>query len=239
MRLLLDKLREEDLSSTQIGQLIYGRKIDKNKLRSVQNYLQELIGLGLVSQDSSSGLYHFTENRTVFQSKSDYEIALKHSKKLIPKIDSLWETVDLLAFPEENDEQTETSCLLRHIRNGYSDFYLTLQEYRAAMEKSGLAGYNGFPKPILAEEFPSEPPKDEKIPVRVSALLPDSTDFEAFRKEYEAKEVRDNNPEIRNLVKLRDSLIGKLYSLVGSVEHGSPLLGSCDFCPHKKLTIKD
>jgi len=43
----------------------------------------------------------------------------------------------------------------------------------------------------------------------------------------------------KELLDLRDLLVGKIYAIINEVRNGSPLRGNCDSCPDRRITVKD
>jgi len=215
--------------------------------RMVQYYLRELCELDVAVYDPEAKAYKLKRlQKIVFESKADYELALKHSRKLLFS-DSKKRRFDfiephaailMLAFPEGKNFDSEVSGseivilgwdepeLLQHLKTGYfEDFWLPLQKYRWLMEK--------YDFPDLSETKPL------RSSFSLFVLSPGSPEFEEWQKERERGRKFLSSPEIKQLKELEMYLIGKLYTLMRSVEHGIPLAGYCDLCPHLKITIKD
>jgi hypothetical protein len=178
MKLILEKLKEEPLSMAGIQQLIYGKfTTDKIVKRSLHNYIDELIALGLVSRNLEAGVYELLENKRIFQSRDDYEISLRHSKclmistrekKRLDQIDPFM-ALDLLVFRyvgssqglDENNvlldpqlsDDLDDQHLIQHIRTGYYDVYLLMQKYHQIMDEMGFSKIPHFPKLDSQFEF--------------------------------------------------------------------------------------
>ena len=192
--------------------------------RMIQNYLRELCELGIAIYDAETKAYKPKHlQKIVFESKADYEMALKHSKKLFlldrEKELQLFELAEpyrviwFLAFPEEcflnvgDDEYAmlfsdwDVHHLLQHLKTGYfEEFWLPLQKYRKMMEEHNL----------------------QDIPPAGKTIGGVIKDFYGIQYGFE-KEQKCNSPEIKQLRKLETYLIGKLFVLMRSVEHGTPL----------------
>ena len=262
MRLIMDKLKEKPMSSSEIEQLFCKSAIGKIVRRSVQNYMAELIALGLVFHNSEAGVYELTENKKVFQSKHDYDIALKHSRYLTlstsdkQRLDQSnpYLALDLLVYHDKENRDVDDQCLFQHIKTGYYEVYSLLQKYRKIMDARGYSKYPHFPKLHSHFEFTDRSPWEMVAEV---ALLQD----EEKRERHVEGEIAGNeymyssdlkerglsqkplySPEERKQVKelldLRDLLVGKIYAIVNDVRNGIPLQGYCDSCPDRRVTIK-
>ena len=139
MNLIMEKFKEKPMSTVEIEQLISGKaQVDKIVKRSVQNYMAELIALGLVHHNSEAGVYELADSKQVFQSEYDRDIALKHSKLLTlstsekQRLDQMnpYSALDLLAYDDKENRDVDDQCLSQHIRTGYYELYLLLQKYR-------------------------------------------------------------------------------------------------------------
>jgi predicted transcriptional regulator len=279
MKLILEKLKEKPLSMAEIKQLIYEKSItDKIVKRSLHNYIDELIALGLVSRNLEAGVYELLENKKVFQSRDDYEISLKHSKCLMistrekQRLDQInpFMALDLLVFRyvgssqglDENNvlldpqlgDDLDDKHLMQHIRTGYYDLFLLMQKYCQIMDEMGFSKIPRFPK--LGSQFEFQDPSTMGI-VSKAAMLRDISVREAHVENVIAKDedmylsdIKERNLErkplysseerkrLRELYDIRDLLVGKLYFIINIVIHGTPLSGSCDCCPGRRITIK-
>ena len=146
MKLILEKLREKPLPSKEICRIVFSSSaIDRTKLRTIQNYLAELIGLDLINYDPFSGVYSSNENKIVFKSKHDYDLALNHSKRLVHLTRdtqphdyvSPSETLRTLAFWEDNvtNHDAEDTRFLQHLKTGYYEIFQLMEEYRQKIKK--------------------------------------------------------------------------------------------------------
>ena len=237
MRLIMDKLKEKPMSSSEIEQLFSKSASDKIVKRSVQNYMAELIGLGLALYNSEAGAYELAENKKVFQSKHDYDIALKHSRYLTlstsdkQRLDQTdpYLALDLLVYHDKENRDIDDQCLFQHIKTGYYEVYSLLQKYRKIMDARGYSKYPHFPKlPKLDSHFD------------FTDLCPWEMVAEAALLQNKEKREKAGNErkQAKELLDLRDLLVGKLYGIVNDVRNGIPLQGYCDSCPDRRVTIK-
>jgi predicted transcriptional regulator len=234
MRLILDKLKEQPMTFNEIVRLVYkkGSKIAK---RTAQNYIAELVALGFVTYDSEAKIYGLTGTmKKEFQSKHNYDLALKHSKNLVSstsekqRFDQMdpFLALDLLAFHDINPcPDVDDECFVQHLKTGYfKDVYVLMQKYRQLMDETGFSRYLGFPKYFSSFE---EPFGSSQTPQELVSRV-------AAHKEAKHME-KDKIKEIENL---RNLLVGKIYSIVNEVANGIPLQGYCEYCPDRKVTIK-
>ena len=235
MRLILDKLKEQPMTLNEIECLVY-KKGSKFAKRTVQNYIAELVALGFVTYDPEAKIYGLAGTmKKVFQSKHDYDLALKHSKNLVfsnrekQRFDQMdpFLALDLLAFHDVNNlcPDVDDECFVQHLRTGYfKDVYVLMQKYRQLMDETGFSRYPGFPKRFSSfeEAFGSSQTPQELV------------SRAAAHKEAKHRE-KEKMKEIENL---RSLLVGKIYSIVNDVANGIPLQGYCKYCPDRKVTIK-
>ena len=240
VRLILDKLKEQSMTLSEIEHLVYGKGSTKITLRTVQNYIAELKALGLVTCDPEEKIYELTGvKKKVFQSKHDYDLALKHSRNLVfsteekQRFDQMnpFLALDLLAFHDTQEIQDighishlDDKCFVQHLKTGYfKEVYSLMQKYRQLMDETGFSKRTGFPKlsETLGDLFTGLTPQES---VSQAATL---------KENKHAEEEKLN--EIENL---RNLLIEKIYSIANDVKNGIPLQGYCDYCPEQKITIK-
>jgi len=262
MRLILDKLKEKPMSTVEIEQLVCGRpSADKIVKRSVQNYLAELSALGFVFLNPEVGVYELTENKKVFQSKHDYDIALKHSKNLIfstsmkQRLDSMnpFLALDLIVFNDTNANQDiDDVCLFQHFQSGYSEVCMLMQKYRKLMDKMGLSKVPHFPK--TNGDWSAANPDElvKSVPSLINNNMRDthveseisqeedmfSFDFRNGQRLDRTLYSKEERERVKGLYHVRDLLVGKIYSIANDVQNGIPLQGFCDYCPDRKIIIK-
>ena len=82
MNTILKELKVSSRSSAELEKLVFGAPNNIINRRSLQNYLQELATLEMINYDPVSGLYISRDNKHTFQSKSDYNLALAHSRDI-------------------------------------------------------------------------------------------------------------------------------------------------------------
>ena len=198
--------------------------------------MAELVALGFVTYDPKAKIYGLAGTmKKVFQSKHDYNLALKHSKNLVfstsekQRFDQMdpFLALDLLAFHDVNTlcPDVDNECFVQHLRTGYfNDVYVLMQKYRKLMDETGFSKYPGFPKHFSSfEEVFGSAAAPQELVSRAAAHK------EApHTAEGKVKEIED----------LRNLLVGKIYSIVNDVANGVPLRGYCEYCPDRKVTIK-
>jgi hypothetical protein len=68
----------------------------------------------------------------------------------------------------------------------------------------------------------------------------DQRSYFSYDAEYPlGHEIVIKSKELKEIYNLRDMLIGRIYSIVNDVRNGIPLMGYCDHCPTRKITIRD
>lgn len=259
IRLILDELKGKPMTLTEIEQLVYKGRTTKACRRTVQNYLAELRALGLIVHDLKAGIYQLPESKKVFQSKHDYEIALKHSKRLVlstrdsQRLDQMSPNaaLDLLVFVCERD--IDDLCFVQHLRTGYfREVYALMERYRQLMDETGLSKIPSIPKFSLSgstwaeqshmagvEENISERDFERQILFEDAKTAGSTIRFQvnpfpsADTREY----VYVTKTKMQKIIDLRDLLIGRIYSTVNDVVNGIPLQGYCKHCPDRKITI--
>jgi hypothetical protein len=264
IRHIIEKLKqqprtlEQIFESLQKAELIRDDKIGK---RSVQNYVAELRAIEIVSYDRSSGTYRFAENeKRIFESKHDYQIALTHSKNLLfsnerentQRFDHTnpYLAIDSLAYESERD--ADDFATLQHLKTGYSEIYEILQKYRQLMDETGLSKRGCLPKLGGGIDFDDDKhflefddglpkrPSDKPIPATLPMAIDDEViEFESGTLGRDYVIARVPASKVREILNLRDLLVGRIYGhIMNAVRNGTPLKGCCDFCPNREITIK-
>jgi len=234
MKRIKEALKTKSLSLSDVEKAAYGPNITPVGRRAVQTYIAELLALGDVERNEPSGLYSLVENKRVFQTKNDYELALKHSgnvlllkvrdlqlstyfyePNMLEKL-SFWEDDYVTNKAEDNpfigsDVYFAESYLLQHIKTGYPELQKMMEEYKLAALKEGLTSGVHYTR------------------------LCGNDDLDR------AEEIRKQKIQKaeKKLMYLSDLFSGRLSRIIRAVKDGTPLLGSCEACPSRKITIKD
>lgn len=134
---------------------------EKLKLRQAYNYLYDLEELGLIVYNETLRMWQPIEAREkmVFKTKTDYELALQHSKKLLfsNKEKQRFDLVAphnwarMLAFPD-----SETQYLVHHLKSGYEELWLLIEKYKRIKDKGTEAELNKI---------------EEEVSVRLNAIM--------------------------------------------------------------------
>jgi hypothetical protein len=216
MKRIIEELKKQPMSISDIEKL-FDNKVGR---RTLQNYMLELKALGLVAYDGQ--LYQWIESRQVY-SKTDFELALRHSKLLVlsyqDKSQSMDDNdllrqdamdpflaVDLIVFSDiETTAKLKDKCLYQHIRTGYPEMFALMEKYRGILDKLGYSKEPHMPKIGMF-----------------------------FEREWETIP-----KELKEAIELRNVLAGKLYFIVEQVKHGIPLKGFCDCCPRLHVSVQD
>jgi len=252
MKKIIENLKEKPMGFSEILQLFPKSPKEKITERTVQNYLAELVALGLVYYNKETGLYEWIENKVVFKNKAEYEIALKHSKKLFEEM-----TPDIEDQPFENPESvvdlliskpTKYAYLLKHLRTGYNDFWAAFQAYYGLMEKydfphvtGGISRKSGKLQFELLEHNPDIPTNiTQAVFYKDTVFIPNENEKrDWFLHDSHSKALNDPKIEkdFRELIRLKTKLVKEILFIMCQVQHGTPLQGYCDICPHLKVTI--
>ena len=51
--------------------------------------------------------------------------------------------------------------------------------------------------------------------------------------------IKIEKEKFEQILDLRDYLVGKIYSVIYDVSQGTPLMGYCDHCPNRRITISE
>ena len=161
---ILENLREPKTIG-EISKLFYNNPSYSEK-RNIYNYLKSLENLGLIQYDNDTRTYQKTGiKKTVFQSKADLELAVKHAKFLIltsyqtpyqryDQTDPNF-VVDLIAFHDKKHSNWYLDRLVfQHIKTGYNkEIYQDLKKYRELMDekRSDKKGRKPVPEKTLEE----------------------------------------------------------------------------------------
>jgi hypothetical protein len=268
MRFIIEKLKQRSMTTDEIfNSLRQANLIKEDRIgkRSVQNYLAELHAIGVVSLDPSSGIYGHAENeKQVFESKHDYQIALTHSKNLLFSNDkentlrldhtNPYLAVDILAYESERD--ADDFAMLQHLKTGYPDVYVVLQKYHQLMDETGLSKRACLPKLSSGTDFGDA--EHGKLFLKFNSGLPKRPDNEPFPATLPNtldNEVMEFNSgtlgvdeiiakvpasKVKEILDLRDLLVGRIYyNIMNAVRNGTPLRGNCDFCPNRSVAIRE
>jgi len=221
----------------------------KIKERTLHRHLDTLLELNLIVYDDKEGEYCLPQSKKqVFESKHDYDLALKHSRLLVfsTKETQRFDQMDpflaldvVVFFDDPLNRDIDNECVMQHLKTGYyKEVYVFMQKYRQLLDKTGVSLWAGLPK-LFSSEFAGETPSE--IVVQASTLkdeyikLPRRYGLGASKDEF----IHVHRKEMKEIYDLRNLLVGKLYSIVNDVRNGIPMRGYCDHCPHHKLTIKE
>jgi len=222
---------------------------EKTLDRILKDYLEYL---GLAQKDGVYWVWY--ENKKVFQSKHDYDIALKHSRRLFEEM-----IPDIEDQPFDNPEgvvglliskPTRYAYLLKHLRTGYfKDFWTTFQAYYDLMEKYGFPHVvSGLQRKIgelqfeLLEYNPDIPSNiTQAVFYKDTVFIPNKNEERGwFLHDSHGKALNDQKmkKDFQKLIELQTELVKELLFLMSQVQHGTPLRGYCGCCPDRRVTIK-
>ncbi len=219
---VIDALRHSPQTYSQLLQLGIPERSLSRILKDYLSYWK------IVTQ--KDGKWFWYDNVKKFSSSDEYNIALAHSKQLLPSISSLLlEDLDpTMEFPIYNKKEKITigktlefkEYVEEHLITGYSDTYNTLIEYRN-----------------IKKEYEEEL-KHYSTTYSIEGLS--YFNWESINNnvdQYESNHVKMTNQEqiskiinrIENLYKI---IAGDLLLIVKKIEHGTPLKGKCEICPN-------
>ena len=162
-----------------------------------------------------------TDRKAVFQSKADYELAQRHSKRLVlnsPEFQGIENMIrpllDTLSFIEEDQRREDRKLnpefyfnlkyLLDHIISGYPELYELILQNKKIKSSKGIHSACGSLSLI-------DPSQEKTL----------------------------SDKERERLNEIEDLFTGKILRVVWQVKNGIPLNGVCEGCPITKLTVKD
>jgi len=260
MRLILARLEERPMTFEQIHALVYGGTATQIGKRTTQNYLAELCALDIAYYDAHAQFYELAGNKKqVYETKHNYEIALKHSKRLVlssrynQRFDQMRPTLalDVLVFEPERD--IDSQCVKQHLRTGYSrDVYALMEKYKQLMDEAGLSRIPSIPKFSLGRSTWIERSNMDEAEGNISEqdfekkMLFEDIQMKGDKIKICASPLGARQPEYVHIAKkrlleiidLRDLLVGRIYAIVNDVINGSPLKGTCQHCPTQKVFIR-
>ena len=232
MKRILKHIREKGAApSSELTKMLFESNPGPSELRSVQNYLLELVELGLLMKGDRSDQYLLAENKRVFETKNDLELALNHSKRLLQKDHYL--------------DEIKTEKLLSHFKTGYTkEIWIPFTEYTNLIKTNNATtsllpkfGFLPLVKSNRLEDLvmkPKSKPKGGPYPTRIK--------YDLEQHEVESTETPNKHvhPEVmERLVSLQETLLEKLLRVEDNIQDGVPLEGICKACPIKYLTVKD
>jgi hypothetical protein len=238
MKKIVDEIRKKPASWTDLK--------EKTKLpeKSVTRYLKTLEFWELAKKNDA-GYWDWYERVRNYETEHDYNIALKHSKKLLDilagffgvsmihpewfqkrEVQSL-KTLDDLYFSDRVREHLKTGYLslyeevvdfdkLIELRN---EIRKELAMHESKIEKEKMLEYVAHFRSLKRYVIPKKHWKE--VDRLVCQIGPERQAFvEETQKNYNESLVKISN-ELRRLIFM--------------VEHGEPLLGSCELCPKLKV----
>ena len=220
------------------------KKITSLADKTLDCYLHYLEYWGFV-QKSDNGWQWF-ENIRTYETEHDYQLAINHSRKLIDTLGgffplsidhSEWFKNKKVLPIKTNDELILCDMVRDHLKTGYPKIYSEILVFEELIEQRNLLAeslgeYNSKIEKVKLIEFVAN------FTVLKSYVIP-----KAFRKEVE-KIVKAIGPDRLSLIEKAhknyvESLMktsNELRHLTFVVEHGEPLLGTCEFCPKSKIS---
>jgi hypothetical protein len=205
---------------------------------------------GLVRKEDSYWVWY--ENARVFRSSQEYDIAIEHSRKLLPALQNMLEI-------KAKDRHIFYSAAKEHLRS-YPEIFQRLEVFekefnervRELLEKYGK--YIMMPdkfmmwdpvkvkgKGFLGKFFSQTEFIKRDIPYMIRLPQNEVKDFEEFEKTEEYRELDelrdflDDTKRFNERFKIYGELTGDIAGLCLKIEMGQPLEGTCSLCPKIKL----
>ena len=238
IKIVIEALRNKPMKWSE---LLEQTKIPEKSLHRI---LTEYLSFwGLVKKDEL-GRWSWYDNIRTYKSERDYELALNHSKMLIPGLRAiLAEDMDLYlhlgssAYVELHKHDEEESELLKsfaeeHLRTGYSEIYEDLVKFRENMEQVELIEME-IEKEIkkIREEKPYLFPA---LPARLINVV-SMHGYEEYLKLMPQKIVeKAKNIQEKRFESYR-KMIENIFFIEMKIKMGDPLKGRCDLCPRIRI----
>ena len=235
---IIDELRKKPLNWVDLKAIV---NLPESTLNRYLDYL-EFWG---IAKKNDAGLWDWHERVRTFETEHDYTMALAHSNKLLSNIRNhfgasliapeLFEK-QVIRYPEARDKLYLIDMMREHLRTGYPPLFAEVASFDKLVEL----------KNTLELELPNHGSKMERAMlieyIARFRRLKEYTVPKKYRKQVE-KMVANIEPERLDLIEqtgksYTESLLkieDALRRLTFQVEHGEPLLGTCDLCPKSKV----
>jgi hypothetical protein len=217
---------------------------EKTLDRILKDYL---IYWGLVRKEDE--YYVWYDQAKVFQSRDDYDLAIKHSRKLIPTLRSMLNASEVyepqLLSASEEHLKSYPEIYQKHVK--FDELFnqkirKLFSKYRDRIKLPGRDFMILDPITIKKEGFLGRLGATEtKFKKRD---VPYMIDWKGNLTEEQIKEIKelqailDNKASIHKEFQLFRELAGDLSVLVLKTEMGTPLEGRCSLCPNVKILEK-
>jgi DNA-binding HxlR family transcriptional regulator len=231
-KVVIDALREGKKSWSDLKELkINGRKIPDKSLARLLDYLDHW---GLVNKEND-GYWALYENFRIFGSRKEYDIAIDHSRKLLPALQNM------IKITEERHELYP--YVKEHLKKGYPDIHSKLEKFETVFDEvrsfySGLSKMDGALKMDgkVYEEL------KRKDPLEAAEHRKRTQGFEQRFRGLVAKELVELEPRLMHLLedgteekRVYTEFVGALSVLSSKIEMGEPLEGKCSLCPKVRI----
>jgi len=244
MKPVINALREGKKTWSDLKQLgippekaIPERTLD----RILKDYLEYW---GLATKEGDYWVWY--EHSRVFKSRHDYELAIEHSRKLLPAFQNMLEVV-------ATDRHPLYFAAKEHLRS-YPEIYHKLEKFEEAFNERvrGLLQKYGHKiktsdrfwvmhwekrkgKGFFGKIFGEWGLVKDEVPYMIEwgSTKPSEAEMKEIN---ELRDFLDDTEAFNERFEIYHELAGDIYVLMLKVEMGSPLEGSCSLCP--KITIK-
>lgn len=231
---VIDALREGKKSQSELVKL----GIPKRTLNKIlKEYLQYW---GLVRKEGNYWIWY--ENLRVFSSSQEYDLAIEHSRKLIPAIKNMLEVAIISRHPLH-------FAAVEHLKSGYPDIYQRhekleqlfnervrelLQKHRSKIKTPNRFMLMHFEK---SKGFGKLFDKQELVEGDVPYFIDESELSEAEKKEVkELKSWLDESRAFDKRFAVYYYFSADIAQLSFKVDMGKPIEGVCSICPKVRIS---
>jgi len=206
--------------------------------RTLKRYLAHLEYMKDI-ENPEKGLYKAPgASKIIFNTKTDYDLALEHSKKLFAELERnrSWQTkwrvgykVKFLAFDSSQE------YLRSHLKQGYfKEIGVHLERYRKLMVEFEEPNYHLF---LCSQEWTENYGVSIEHQKEITRDMLGLLDLEEALAEEKSKNVPQGI--LKELESLDSKILGQYNSIMTQVRLGIPLKGTCTLCPKKNIILRD
>lgn len=230
IKIVIEALRNKPMKWSE---LLEQTKIPEKSLHRI---LTEYLSFwGLVKKDEF-GRWAWYDTIRTYKSKHDYELALNHSKMLIPGLRAiLAEDMDLYlhlgssAYVELREYEEESKLLKsfveEHLRTGYPEVYDDVVKFRENMEQVQLIEIE-IEKEIKKMKNKTLPFFPERL-INIVSMREYEETLKLMPQKIVEKAKNIQEKRFKNYQKL----VGELLFIIMKIRMGDPLKGKCNLCP--------
>jgi len=249
MKPVITSLREgnktwNELMKTKIPS--EGREVQIS-IHTLDRILKEYLGYwGLARKEGDVWVWY--DHRRVF-SVPEYNLAIEHSRKLFLSIfgkpgtfkTDPYDMLDWIVFSDEIESHLgleprfgllvnrDIVCLREHISSGYHDIDIKMKDYRERVEKAGGV--------FSSEEIVCTPEQETIHESTAKKRTQLKTPTEWPKMSINWFHPMPDGPKDHE--ELKSWLVGEICRLNHLAQNGTPLKGTCSYCPSRNVTIEE